>query len=520
MRLLICFDGTHLEGIHHEIVEDNTRYHDAVRIYFKGCHAPQTGGSGLFPNLEPVADRITCCFRQNELDLDQLKREFGDAIVIEPFDTRRTNPSQHSYGKISIEEMALAGYSRGCITALLTAKKLFEAQNKTPVRVMLNQPVPGNLYNGPFTLVSKVIDLRACTNIRSALVVAGRYAKQFSASGRNAVINVGHNLFFKQVVPFFSKETQTKLIECPIQSHNSNYGALLGKKYILEALKQYNYCLAISKNLRGARGGIKRTINTLDRIFLLNIEKRQPIYGNKDGLRIDPRIEKMLDKNMRDCVDCYNKHRGSQSKEPILLDALSFEQKMALFTLRERIDYREHTQTELLDMYSLILVDSPKGKKFIQVMNLSSCMIAQTLTHLYEKCYIKRARTKDRERLRYLEENKDRYLLRLFLIAYKYSFLTNPSQEDKKRSHHDLNENNKILLNESINLHQNPILDNCVMVIQNLVLGLLTLGGIFIYNAFYQNDVFFKKNTESYSQLSLGTEAIGQQLQSEIDFLI
>lgn len=65
---------------------------------------------------------------------------------------------------------------------------------------------------------------------------------------------------------------------------------------------------------------------------------------------------------------------------------------------------------------------------------------------------------------------------------------------------------NKTLLNDVTSKHANPIWDRCVTIIQNLVLGVLTLGGAFIYNTIKNHSVFFMKKTETCNQLLLATE--------------
>lgn len=212
MRIVISFDGTGLEQQNRTCLERVDNCPDVVRIYFKGCHASKTGGNGLFPDITGMTKKLAKLFNHNELDLDELKKTFGDDVAIEPFDSVTTDEHPVTYGKISsIDEMAFMGYSRGCIASFSLAKQLHGNGNIIPVRIVANQPVPGNSYDGWNTLASEVIDLSMCTNIRSASVVIGSYVNQFGFSGKTAVASYIHKLFFKQIVPFFQSKQKSIL---------------------------------------------------------------------------------------------------------------------------------------------------------------------------------------------------------------------------------------------------------------------------------------------------------------------
>jgi hypothetical protein len=503
MRVLMCFDGTGIEGAFQSIIEESKVAGEGViRVYFKGCHASQTGGSDLAPNLSKVCDNITKCFNQNELDLDKLKKKFGNAIVIEPFDAGTTQ-----YGKVTnIEEIACAGYSRGAITAFLAAKKLFLSKNNTPVRIFANQPVPGNSYEGLNTLVSEVVDLSMCTNIRSATVVIGSYVKRFGFSGLKKGVSFFHNVFFKQVAPFFPKEINAELIECPIQSHFSVYGVGLGYLHLLNALDKHQYC-----NVKNMTGHIKYKMSTEGRIFLFNTQEKQSIFGDKENIKPDPLLLELIDEQITPFLEWYFPYSGLEGDQEALLASLNLEQKKAIYSLALGCTEEQISNIDLINMMSMIVANQPSGKKLIEVINLSSSVIAHTLSSFMGDGDKKEEKGKHS----FLCSQIDAYLHQLFLLSYQFISNPNPNEEVKNKLIQDLTENNKKILNKTTNKRRNKKWDACVTVIQNIVLGILTGGGIFIYNQIKHETPFVSNKTETYTRLFKGTQKISKNLLDE-----
>ncbi|WED42681.1 hypothetical protein [Legionella cardiaca] len=505
-KILFFFDGTHLEGQGRSILEKDTIPHeDTIRIYFKGCHGRKTGGNGWFPDIAGAAKRLVSTFTNDTLDLDALKRKFDTDVVIEPFDSAGTSPKH--YGKVSeIDEILLAGYSRGGVTAFAVAKELNHCKKQTPVRIIANQPVPGNYYNGAGTVVSEVEDLSMCTNIKTASVIVGSYTKQVGFSGANQISSFFHRIFFRQVVPFFSKTVKANIIECPINSHFSSLGVRLGYEYMINELQQYGYC-----RTRDPEFNIKETVYKTRYLdyepLFLHIDEKHLPFGDINRIKLDPLYQEALDELTDDILlQRLDANITKFVDDVSLLNSLvwaaelSNEQKKAICSLARRCPDKE----SLEPMISMILNKTPQGEKLIKIINSTSLVIAQALEHLSHRSDNKR---------KCLMENKDTYLWNMFKLSYEFLTISEPTEKDKRLIRERLLQINSNFINDNkISERLNPKLDACITLIKNLVFGILSLGTAYIYNAVKNKPIFFVKEVESKVRLEEGVQKIHEEL--------
>lgn len=207
-KILLDFNGT-WGGVVNKKFEELNPTSNTIRLYFKGCQHGKMGGNGIFPNIESIAKRIASAFSDDGkiLDLEKIKNEFKDAVVIKPDDALPQIKE--------VDELTLTGFSRGGVTTFYVAKELHHQKKPVPVRLIAEQPVPGNYYQGKHSLVSKIMDLSDCTNIISAAVIVGSYAKQTGLTGFHALKSKFHSLFFRQVIPKFPITIEPLIIDNP-----------------------------------------------------------------------------------------------------------------------------------------------------------------------------------------------------------------------------------------------------------------------------------------------------------------
>lgn len=483
-KILFYFNGT--DGYQSPFENGLSFPKDIVRVYFKGASGRNTGGGRILPNLADVAERIVNTFNNDEIDLEKLKKDFGEDIIIKPYYT-----SQHGKKIKGIKEIVLTGYSRGAISAFYTAKELHQRHNKLPVRIIANQPVSGNFYDGANTTVAGILDLQHCDNIKSVDIVVGRYVKQLGLSGVNVVKTIIHNFFFTQAVPFFSSKTDARIIESPIQSHFSTLGNSLAYAHMINALRKYipeigDVAINIKKQI------YKQSYSDYEPIFLHDEHEKQVIFGNAKSIKLDPLYQEALDELTREALE-------SASIKIADVKVLSNEQKKAIYSVYRRMKITGETALMMMQ----IINKTPAGEKLTQIINKSTQMIAKCLHYLSskEESNLKRS---------HIIKERNRYLRNLFKLSFDFLICGSPSSEAKKNFIQELNENDRILINEIICRRNNPILDACVTVIKNLVFGICSLGGVFIYNAATNKNIFFRKNVETEVQLVDRTNEIRQ----------
>ena len=199
MKILFSFSGSEGDG------ENNMRAYeslcfdkDVLRIYIKGCIYENVGNGLYFPDLEIAVRKIRQAFDENNyFDIDQLIWAMGDSIYTSsPFNGMPFLPT----------EIALEGLSRGGISALAVAKNLNELN--IPLRVLLNQPVTGEIY--PYTpLFSKYWDLSECNNILSANILLATHIDTLFPK----------DIISRQMTCRFSPTTNASVYFLPLQSH-------------------------------------------------------------------------------------------------------------------------------------------------------------------------------------------------------------------------------------------------------------------------------------------------------------
>ena len=161
------------------------------------------------------------------------------------FDMIRLTSLNDAVGR-PIDNIILAGYSRGAVTTFEVAKSLQSMQLKrnaplTPVSIFAQEPVPGNLTELPGTNAYSAGNCSRLHNITDAtLVIAAYTGEVVSYNGQNEALRSGlHKLAFRQVIPEFGPFTETSLIATPRPHHWS--GIFAGEHYLVEGVTRSVY---------------------------------------------------------------------------------------------------------------------------------------------------------------------------------------------------------------------------------------------------------------------------------------
>ncbi|KTD56036.1 hypothetical protein Lsai_2166 [Legionella sainthelensi] len=217
-KILFVFAGT---GVNAQMIRDFTEGRtedtgetfndDVIRVYFNGCQDKHIGGHSklkgyLDPNLDVVANKVRRAFSKDgvvTLNLSELKREFGSAVIIEPKE-----------GLMDVEEVndiTLNGFSRGAVATFATARALDDLD--TPLSILAEDPVPGNDRQDTYkhdSLYGKNFDLSHCSNIARGEILLGTYSKH----------NKGwENKWFRQMAPKFNTTTDSHIFMVPKKMH-------------------------------------------------------------------------------------------------------------------------------------------------------------------------------------------------------------------------------------------------------------------------------------------------------------
>jgi hypothetical protein len=232
MKILFCFDGS--DGDSEQNTEHKERLcidNDVLRIYIKGCINQNVGNGFYFPDLEIIATHIRNAFgKDNYFDLNQLKLSLEeDLYAVIGANHYMKNGIQHrDHAPFVPTEIALEGLSRGGVTTFAVAKKLNELN--IPLRVLANQPVPGEIY--PYTpIFSKYYDLSACTNIQSATILLAKHIDTLSPL----------DLAFRQMVCRFPETTDSSIYFLPFQSHSQCQTRAPVSDHLGKALAKWGY---------------------------------------------------------------------------------------------------------------------------------------------------------------------------------------------------------------------------------------------------------------------------------------
>ncbi len=227
MKILFYFSGTScLASDVCDYLEQYSAFFDqnVMRIYIDGCQDQTVGNGILSPNLEIVAKNIEATFTKVDskvmFDLDEFKRRFTStrfsiingnqkhkAYAIRPEGQPDViTSSSDKLTKIQVENICLAGFSRGAVETFAVAKKLDKFD--VPMHIIANQPVSGERYLQKTKTYS---NLTECKNICSATVMVASHNRE------NGFI---HNNFFKSMVPKFPDSQKSwNIMEVPYQHH-------------------------------------------------------------------------------------------------------------------------------------------------------------------------------------------------------------------------------------------------------------------------------------------------------------
>lgn len=184
---------------------------DVVRIYFAGCQNSRVGGKKvggtIAPDLDVISSRIRGCFSADgELSLTKLKKEFGDAVIIEGATS----------DVIKVDDITLTGSSRGAVTTFAAARYLDDLN--IPISLFAVEPVTGNSKKNSVKKSSefyKNYDLRGCKNLRTAEILLGVYQKDIHTPFLRGL----HNKYLRQMAPIFSEACNYTLSTHPKASH-------------------------------------------------------------------------------------------------------------------------------------------------------------------------------------------------------------------------------------------------------------------------------------------------------------
>lgn len=244
---------------------------------------------------------------------------------------------------------------------------------------------------------------------------------------------------------------------------------------------------------------IKNKIQQNETIFLLASEDKQAIFGNTNDLNPDALVIEVIDDWVKQILDWY------YSATKIHPDyELSIQQKKAIYSL----SIRDMNADEIIPILSMVLSNEASGKKLVKIINASTGMIANTIQYLNDLSYEETSH----EKISSITEHKNDYLKEVFILSCQFLSLDLPVQQDINELASNLMTANDRMLNEVTNKHANPVWDTCVTIIQNIVVGVLSLGGAFIYNAIKNHSFFFIKKTETSGQILLATEKTNELL--------
>ena len=180
---------------------------EVVRVYFNGCQSSAIGGAKagigyISPNLDTVASKVRSCFdEKGELSLSKLKKQFGDAIIIEPDSDKPTK----------VDDINLIGFSRGAVTTFAAAQHLDDLG--IPISLFAEDPVPGNSKEAAKKISSEFYknhDLRHCKNLQHAEVLIGAYKHS---------VNPLQNKFYRQMAPLFNEKCDAAIYTVPKTYH-------------------------------------------------------------------------------------------------------------------------------------------------------------------------------------------------------------------------------------------------------------------------------------------------------------
>lgn len=364
MKVVFLFCGTGAENSDY----DNDRVHikkDVIYVHLKGCQHKEIGGDSvlgffgrfLFPSLDTAAKNVAQAFDQSKhLSLVKLRKSLGNAISAMYVPKTVSQNAEH----ISIDSIALVGFSRGAVTCFAAARHLDKLG--IPIHVIAHEPVSGHSELGrklPKTEYSKNSDLRHCKNIASAVVLLNTELIDFDDVSC---------YFLKQMLPYFPETVIPETYWLPFHYHLDTYS---NRDSVQLAMSQINYYLA--KNGFVASSSIAKD-NVLEAYkfsreyyFFPPKSMRKQIKPYEGDIAKDPFYTMTLKENLIEDLMPYHLD---------VLERCSLQQLKAIHGIQRlafkvQVFLSQHDYFSKQKFMSLILSDSVQAKKFCHITNVA-----------------------------------------------------------------------------------------------------------------------------------------------------
>lgn len=361
---------------------------DVIRIYIKGCQEKRVGNGFLFPDLEIAANNVRNAFNDKTLDLDKLRKNFGDGLF-------EIHGQPRDSDQVEVESITLEGFSRGAVTTFATAKKLDGLG--IPMHIIANQPVPGEtgIAKG---LYSRYCDLSACQNIKTAHTFLASY---------NLEQGFIHNYFFRQMVAKFPANINAQEILFPHQHHLDWFTRSPIHHYI-------NKLMAENKltRPRDDEKAITRWYRDNQNSYFTPDELMQTVYGSDGTFAKDP---------------IYLDWVRAQAKEvlpegiPEIQANLNDEQAGAIIAI-SKLSGTNIAQETKNALYQLVLEDSVPAKQFVKIVN----KVAEVCDYLPRV-----AGGSDSSKSDLIRTHAQNYKNSVILASFEFLSKDNPSVQDK-----------------------------------------------------------------------------------------
>lgn len=454
-KIVFCFAGTGDPGDKYAQATDNQSHFndDVVRVYFRGSHHNKIGNSYFYPDLGSVATRIRNAFEGNQVDLAQLKREFGDGICL------IKGPADLT-AKVPVESIGLQGFSRGGVTTFATAKKLDDLG--IPLDIIANQPVPGQsaIDNTAFSIYSQFNDLTQCKNIRSATTLLASHSLD------NGFY---HNHFLQQMIAKFSSNVNVNNWLMPHQYHLDWLNSSLIPIHINREFSKMGY--ATKKY-----GSFHIHLEYSNNVYFTPEEFSQPIFGQDDSIKKDPIYLKAVQHEA--CLS-YFLNVGSVPYN------LSDNEASAIMAISQLNFDKECTQK----LMSFVLERKAESERYIEIVNKvhGLCEYLTSSTDDYE----------NHHKSAQIKEHSVSYKKTIFVQSYHYMSKTDHSKDQQHAFFKEI-KNAERIFEENATSIDRGIMRVAMKVIVNTILH---VTGLFLIantlNAALTRDYFFFNNTRS-----------------------
>ncbi len=268
MHLVIYFCGTSDSGYNfaqnHATYAQELKEHNTQTIIVNGCHHKEVCDSNLKPDLDEFTRRfMTNVFKKNEKGetflsepssekLAQLKvgiqppdnrwiydKELNEIVHVPPdykcgdFQQliKKNDDNNFENQNEPIESITFVGFSRGAVTSFNAAKVADKMGIKVPIRIVADQPVPGNLYALPGTNAATIADCSKLKNIETVDLTIAAYTGVTTTEGLAGKLRqLFHRLFFSQIIPKLPTHSENNLSVIPRNNHWE--GELSGQQHV------------------------------------------------------------------------------------------------------------------------------------------------------------------------------------------------------------------------------------------------------------------------------------------------